>query len=92
MVVISWILFGLVVGLVARFIMPGPQRMGIITTTLLGIVGSLLGGYVASLLAGTTPGLDSPYAFDGAGFIGSVLGAIVILAIAALAQRRMPVT
>jgi uncharacterized membrane protein YeaQ/YmgE (transglycosylase-associated protein family) len=66
--------------------------MGIITTTLLGIVGSLLGGYIASLLAGTTPGLEAPYAFDGAGFIGSVLGAIAVLAIAAFAQRRMPVT
>jgi uncharacterized membrane protein YeaQ/YmgE (transglycosylase-associated protein family) len=81
------LLFGLLVGLVARFIMPGPQRMGIITTTLLGVVGSLLGGYVGSLIAGQTG-----TGVEGAGFIGSVLGALIVLAIAVFAQKRMPVT
>jgi uncharacterized membrane protein YeaQ/YmgE (transglycosylase-associated protein family) len=82
MAVIGWLVFGLLVGLVARFVMPGRQQMGIITTTLLGVVGSLIGGYVGHLLAGQAGG-----PVEGAGFIGSVLGALALLAIAAAIPR-----
>ena len=45
---IGWIVFGFVIGVIARFLMPGPQPMGIILTTVLGVAGSFLGGYLGS--------------------------------------------
>jgi uncharacterized membrane protein YeaQ/YmgE (transglycosylase-associated protein family) len=82
MAVLVWIVFGLVVGLIARAIMPGNQRMGIIMTTLLGVTGSLLGGFVASMLSGETT-----ERFAGAGLIGSILGALLLLGIAGVLNR-----
>jgi uncharacterized membrane protein YeaQ/YmgE (transglycosylase-associated protein family) len=51
--ILAWIVFGLIVGLLARAIVPGRQHMGLIMTTLLGVAGSLLGGFLASVLTGT---------------------------------------
>jgi uncharacterized membrane protein YeaQ/YmgE (transglycosylase-associated protein family) len=70
--IIGWIIFGAVVGVIARFIMPGRDPMGWIMTILLGIVGSVVGGLLLGLLIGgrTT---------DPAGWIGSVLGALLLL-------------
>lgn len=83
MAILVWIVFGLVVGLLARAIVPGRQRMGIVMTTILGVAGSLLGGFIASMLVGSpTSGLE------GAGFIGSLLGAIGLLAIVAAVNNR----
>ncbi len=76
--VIGWMLFGLIVGAIARLIYPGRQSMGTFKTMLLGIGGSLLGGFVGYLLAGGS-------LFAGAGWIGSLLGAVAIIAIS---QRR----
>lgn len=74
MSVLGWILFGFVVGLIARAIMPGRDAIGLIGTTLLGIVGALLAGWL-----GNAVGL---YRVDeGAGFVAATLGAIVVLAI-----------
>lgn len=50
MEIISWIVFGLIVGLVAKLLMPGADPGGVVITILLGIGGSLVGGYVAKLL------------------------------------------
>ncbi len=83
--ILAWILFGFIVGLIARAIVPGRQAMGFVMTTLLGIAGSVVGGLVAEALAG------GPVAgFHPAGFFGSLIGAIVLLAVAASigAQRR----
>lgn len=77
--IIAWIIFGFIVGLIARALMPGKQGMGFIMTTLLGVAGSLIGGLVASALFG---GGVSASRFEPVGFIGSVLGAIVLLLIA----------
>ena len=63
---------GFIVGLVARAILPGTQNIGIILTAVLGIAGSLVAG-----LAGQALGWD--HAGAGAGFIGSVIGAVVLL-------------
>ena len=52
MEIIRMIVFGFVIGVIARFLMPGPQPMGIILTTLLGVAGSFLGGYLGHLLHG----------------------------------------
>jgi uncharacterized membrane protein YeaQ/YmgE (transglycosylase-associated protein family) len=68
------ILFGLVVGALAKLIMPGRDPGGFIITILLGIAGSLLGGFLANSMG---VGSGSNYA----GFIGSVIGAIILLAL-----------
>jgi len=80
--IIAWIVFGLVIGLLARALVPGKQSMGLILTTVLGIAGSLIGGLVASALGGGRTG-----EFSSAGFIGSLIGAIVLLLIAGAVLR-----
>jgi uncharacterized membrane protein YeaQ/YmgE (transglycosylase-associated protein family) len=73
---IIWsIIIGFIVGLCARAIMPGVQHLGFIMTTLLGIGGSILGGLIARLFSRPTPGS----AFHPAGFIMSIIGAIILL-------------
>lgn len=78
-----FILFGLVIGFLARAIMPGRQNMGLIMTAVLGMVGSLLGGFIGSMI-----GDSDVTRVQSAGLIGSVIGALVVLALASLAGRR----
>ncbi len=77
------ILIGFIVGVLARLLKPGKDNMGIILTTLLGIVGALLAGWVGKATGYYQPG-------QAAGFIASLLGAIVILMIFSLFRRRRP--
>ena len=70
--VLGWMLFGLVVGAVAKLVMPGRDPGGMIVTMLIGIVGALLGGWI-----GQAVGWYGPQ--DGAGFLMSLLGAIILL-------------
>lgn len=79
--ILGWMVFGLLIGAIARALYPGPQSMGLIKTMLLGIVGSLLGGFVGSLLVGGS-------LFQGAGWIGSILGAIAVIAISQRSSRQ----
>ncbi len=73
MSVLGWILFGFVVGLVARAITPGSNSMGIIGTTLLGIFGALVAGWLGQALGWyTTEGMG--------GFISATVGAVAVLA------------
>jgi uncharacterized membrane protein YeaQ/YmgE (transglycosylase-associated protein family) len=72
----SWVVFGFFVGLIARFLMPGEQKMGLIRTTLLGVGGSFVGGMLTAMMWGGNWRKPTP-----AGFIGAVLGAIVLLMI-----------
>lgn len=76
MSILAFIVFGFIVGLIARAIMPGKQSMGILPTTLLGVVGSLVGGFVANLAFGYRV-----LEIHTAGFIGSIIGAVVCLAL-----------
>jgi uncharacterized membrane protein YeaQ/YmgE (transglycosylase-associated protein family) len=69
------ILTGLVVGLLARAVLPGADSMGLIATICLGIVGSLVGGFSGRLIKKPEPGSS----FHPAGFFMSLVGAIVIL-------------
>lgn len=69
--IIGWILFGLVVGAIAKFLMPGRDPGGWIVTILLGIAGSFVGGFLATAVMGRDQ--------QTAGWIGSILGAIVLL-------------
>jgi len=78
---IGWILFGLVVGAIAKLIMPGRDPGGIIVTMLLGIVGAVLGGFVGQSL-----GFYGPQ--QAAGWLMSIFGAIVVLMIYRMIVRR----
>lgn len=84
--ILLFVVFGLIVGLLARALMPGRQSMGWLWTALLGIAGSLLGGFIASALSD-----NQPTRFHAVGLIGSVLGALLLLAIArAVSGRHHP--
>lgn len=84
MALLLFIVFGFVIGLLARAIMPGDQKMGILMTTLLGVAGSFIGGFLASLVTDHRV-LD----FHTAGAIGSIIGALVLLAVGGgLLNRR----
>ncbi len=81
MSIIGTIVVGFIVGLLARALKPGDDKLGLIMTTLLGIAGSFLARY-----AGMAMGLYSDG--DAAGWIASVIGAIVLLVIYGLVRRR----
>ena len=73
--IIWYIIVGFIVGLVARAVIPGVQHLGLILTTLLGIGGSIVGGLIGRLFSKPTPGAT----FHPAGFILSIIGAIILL-------------
>ena len=73
-VVLGWIVFGLIVGVIAKLLMPGRDPGGIIVTIVLGIAGALVGGYMGQALGWYGPN-------DNAGFLMSVAGAIILLAL-----------
>jgi uncharacterized membrane protein YeaQ/YmgE (transglycosylase-associated protein family) len=81
MAILSWILFGLVVGIIAKLLMPGRDPGGFIITILLGIAGALVGGFI-----GRAMGFYGPN--QSAGWLISILGAIVLLLLYRLAVRR----
>ncbi|MFM0630844.1 GlsB/YeaQ/YmgE family stress response membrane protein [Paraburkholderia xenovorans] len=78
---IGTVIVGLVVGLIARAVKPGDDSMGLILTIVLGIAGSLIAGYVGRGLGWYQPG-------QAAGWVASVIGAIVLLVIYGLVRRR----
>jgi uncharacterized membrane protein YeaQ/YmgE (transglycosylase-associated protein family) len=78
---IGTVIVGLVVGLIARAVKPGDDSMGLILTIILGIAGSLIAGYVGRGLGWYQPG-------QAAGWVASVIGAIVLLVIYGLVRRR----
>lgn len=71
---LSWIAFGLIAGIVAKWIMPGRDPGGFIITTVIGIVGAVLGGWLA-----TTFGLGDITGFDVKSFIIAVAGSLLLL-------------
>jgi uncharacterized membrane protein YeaQ/YmgE (transglycosylase-associated protein family) len=79
---IQWVLrtflVGLVIGAVARFLLPGKDTMGWVATSLFGIAGSVAGGYLTQVLMHHN---TDPYGFQPANFVGSVVGAMVLLGI-----------
>jgi uncharacterized membrane protein YeaQ/YmgE (transglycosylase-associated protein family) len=79
--ILAWILFGLVVGVIAKLLMPGRDPGGFIVTILLGIAGALVGGFI-----GRAMGFYGPH--EGAGWLMSILGAIILLAIYRMMVRR----
>ena len=83
MQLIWFIVVGFLAGLIARAIMPGKQSMGLGMTTLLGIVGSFVGGFFSSLFSHRPVSLFHP-----SGIIGSIIGALIVLAIYLGVSRR----
>ncbi|HEX2343794.1 MAG TPA: GlsB/YeaQ/YmgE family stress response membrane protein [Vicinamibacterales bacterium] len=78
--IIAWILFGLIVGIIAKLLMPGRDPGGFIVTMLLGVAGALLGGFI-----GRAMGFYGSN--EGAGWIVSILGAIILLALYRMVAR-----
>ena len=72
--IIGWIVFGLIVGIVAKFLMPGRDPGGFVLTAILGIVGGVLGGFIGRAMGWYRDG-------DPVGFVMAVLGSIIVLAV-----------
>ncbi|GAA5506131.1 GlsB/YeaQ/YmgE family stress response membrane protein [Novipirellula caenicola] len=70
--IIGWMISGLIIGLIARALVPGRQAIGLLRTMLLGIVGSFVGGFAGYLIMGGEP-------LQASGWIGSIVGAVVLL-------------
>jgi uncharacterized membrane protein YeaQ/YmgE (transglycosylase-associated protein family) len=79
--IIGWIVFGLIVGAIAKLLMPGRDPGGFIITILLGIAGALLGGFLGRSLGWYGPN-------DTAGFLMALLGSIILLLLYRLLLRR----
>lgn len=80
---LSWIVLGLIAGLLAKFILPGRDPGGLIVTILIGIVGAVVGGWISTQMGyGTVTGVN------GASLIIAIGGALVLLLVVRLLRRR----
>jgi uncharacterized membrane protein YeaQ/YmgE (transglycosylase-associated protein family) len=79
--ILGWIIFGLIIGAIAKFLMPGRDPGGFIVTILLGIVGALLGGFL-----GRAMGFYGPE--EAAGWVMSLIGAMILLLLYRLLVAR----
>jgi uncharacterized membrane protein YeaQ/YmgE (transglycosylase-associated protein family) len=77
--IIGFLIFGLIVGLLARALYPGRQAMGWLTTVVLGMVGSLVGGLIGHVLWGGSTAADGSWGFTPGGLIMSIIGALLVL-------------
>jgi len=80
--ILSWIVMGLIVGILAKIIMPGKDPGGIIITVLIGIAGAFLGGYIGSFL-----GLGTVTGFNMVSILLAIGGAILLLILYRLVKR-----
>ena len=72
--ILAWIIFGLIAGALAKFIMPGDDPGGVIVTTIIGIVGAVIGGFIAVQL-----GWGDVTGFDVRSFVIAIVGALILL-------------
>jgi uncharacterized membrane protein YeaQ/YmgE (transglycosylase-associated protein family) len=72
--ILAWIIFGLIAGALAKFIMPGDDPGGFIVTTIIGIVGAVIGGFIAVQL-----GWGDVTGFDVRSFVIAIVGALILL-------------
>jgi uncharacterized membrane protein YeaQ/YmgE (transglycosylase-associated protein family) len=82
--ILSWIVFGLIVGVIAKMLMPGRDPGGFIVTILLGVAGALVGGFLGQAMGWYAAG-------ETAGYIVSILGAILLLALYRMIAGRRTV-
>ena len=78
--ILTWMVFGLIAGAIARLLVPGRQAIGLVATMCLGVVGSVVGGGITWLVTGDP--------MQPAGWIMSIVGAIVVLLIAVKTRSR----
>lgn len=83
--ILTWIVLGLLAGMIAKFVMPGKQRGGCLLTTLLGIAGALVGGFIGREL-----GYGGVEDFSWASLGWAILGSLVLLLIFGVIFRRRP--
>ena len=83
--ILSWALFGLIVGAIARFFWPGRQPAGCLSTIILGVAGSVVGGAISRVLMGNP---NTP--FEPSGLLMSIVGAIIVLWAAGTIARHGP--
>ena len=81
--ILGWIIFGFIVGAIAKLLMPGRDPGGFIVTILLGIVGAVLGGWIGRMMNLYQPN-------EPAGFFMALIGAVVLLAIYRMVAGRRP--
>ena len=81
--IIAWFVFGLIAGGLARLLVPGRQSMSLFMTSLLGIAGSVIGGGISWLLTGEP--------LQPAGWILSIIGAVIALVLIVRTQQKRPV-
>ena len=81
--ILSWIVVGLIAGILAKWIMPGDQNAGFFVTMLLGIVGALLGGFIMGLLGG--PGINE---FSLQTLLIATIGALLVLFLYGVMRKR----
>lgn len=80
---LGWAIFGLIVGALAKLVMPGRDGGGIIITMLLGVVGAVIAGYIGQAMGLYAEGQP-------AGFVMSLLGAVLLLFVYRMATQRTP--
>jgi uncharacterized membrane protein YeaQ/YmgE (transglycosylase-associated protein family) len=80
--ILTWILLGLVVGALAKFVMPGDDPGGIIVTILIGIVGAFLGGFI-----GSTLGIGTVTGFNMVSILLAVAGSVILLVVYRFIKR-----
>ena len=84
MQIISWLVFGLIIGAIAKLLYPGNEKTGCLSTIALGVLGSVMGGVIAKFL--WNPGPVEP-----SGWIMSIIGALIVLAITTrFSRKRLP--
>ena len=84
--ILTWLIWGLFVGLIARVLLPGRSRLGIALTIVLGVIGSLLGGFLATEVLGIGDTGDA----DFGSFIIAVITSVALLAVYQRVDRMLP--
>jgi uncharacterized membrane protein YeaQ/YmgE (transglycosylase-associated protein family) len=84
--ILTWVIWGLFVGAVARLLLPGRKRLGIALTIVLGVVGSLVGGLIATQLLGIGDANNA----DLGSFVVAVIASVALLAIYERVSRMLP--
>jgi uncharacterized membrane protein YeaQ/YmgE (transglycosylase-associated protein family) len=87
--IIAFIILGLLAGLIAKALLPGPDPGGLIVTTIIGVLGALLGGFLAGALFNADP-MDE--FFDISSWLTAIVGAIILLVIYRMVAGRRPVS